>query len=434
MLKTLIFFQVIIMDVLLINPATELSSKISYNREPPYGLLSMAMYLRMNGLDVKVVDASDEELLDLYFKLEPKLIGITCLTNTYNESIRISNIIKQILPNCKIVMGGPHATFTWKEILESVPTIDYVIRGEGEHTILDLFKAINNGNKMDGIKGLSYRSNNEVINNGLAPIFDMNIFSFPDRIDIIPNKYDVATIIVNRGCPFNCSFCVRQKLFQNVRFKKPINIIKEMENIDNLGYSFINMYDNININQEITFKICELIKKEIGDLEIPWGAELRGDKLSYELAKSMAEAGCKVVAIGVETASKKILEINRKHQKIDEVKKGISNAKKAGLAVQCYFVLGLPGETIETFKATINYMESLPLNRGEDRINFFVATPYPGSRLYEKGEQEFNIKIIDKDWDNYDTEHVIFETETLKKDKIEELYKFAQKYEKAFNF
>ncbi|TFF88716.1 MAG: B12-binding domain-containing radical SAM protein [Promethearchaeota archaeon] len=422
------------MDILLINPSTELYSKVSYNREPPAGLLSIAMYLRINGLDVKVVDAKDKELLNLYLKLEPKLIGITCLTNTYNEAICICREIKELLPNSKIVMGGPHATFTWREILKSVPTIDYIIRGEGEYPLLDLFQTLDDDNKISKIGGLAYRSNDKIIDNGLAPIFDMNLFPFPDRIDIIPNKYDVASIIVNRGCPYNCSFCVRQKLFQNVRFKEPINVIKEMENVDNLGYSFVNMYDNINIDQQISRKICTLITEKISELEIPWGAELRGDKLSYESAKLMSEAGCKVVAIGVETSSKKILELNGKYQAAESVKKGIENAKKAGLAVQCYFIIGLPGETNETFRATIDFLESLPLIQGEDRINFFVATPYPGSRLYEKGENQLDIKIIDKNWDNYDTEHVIFETEYLTKEKIEDLFTFAKKYEKSFNF
>lgn len=425
------------MDILLINPRTELSSKPSFNREPPAGLIWMAMHLRMNGLDVKVVDANDPELFKLYLDLEPSIVGLTCLTNTFSDTIQLAGDIKEILPNSKIVMGGPHATFTWKEILSDEPNVDYeafvdyVIRGEGEYSLLELFKSLEKGKEIQNIKGLAYRSRKEIISNELSSPFDVNLYSFPDRIDIIPNRYDVASIIANRGCPYNCSFCVRQKLFQSVRIRDPVNIIEELDNVENMGYYFANLYDNINIDQDFTFELCKLYKKY--DIGIPWGAELRGDKLSYDLVKEIKEAGCKVIAVGVETADEKILKLNGKFQSLKDIKKGIENAKKVGLAVQSYFVIGLPGETNETFESTIKFIEELPIIPSEDRIDFFIATPYPGSRLYEEGEKKFKINIIETNWDKYDTEHVIFETEDLKKQEIEDLYIFAKKYAEAFN-
>jgi radical SAM superfamily enzyme YgiQ (UPF0313 family) len=419
------------MDILLINPRTELSSKQSFNREPPAGLIWMAMHLRMNNLDVKVVDANDSELFKLYLDLEPSIVGLTCLTNTYNSTIKLTNDIKEVLANSKIVMGGPHATFMWKEILSNEPNVDYVIRGEGEYSLLELFKSVEKKENFHKIKGLAYRSKEGIVSNELSHTFDVNLYSFPDRIDIIPNKYDVASIIANRGCPYNCSFCVRQKLFQSVRIRDPVNIIEELDNVENMGYYFANLYDNININEDFTFALCKLYKKY--DIGIPWGAELRGDKLSYNLAKEIKEAGCKVIAIGVETAGEEILKLNGKFQSLNDIKKGIENAKKVGLAVQSYFVIGLPGETNETFQSTLKFIEELPIIPGEDRIDFFIATPYPGSRLYYEGEKEFKIDIIETDWDKYDTEHVIFETEDLKKQEIEDLFIFAKKYAKAFN-
>ncbi|MHA1269000.1 MAG: B12-binding domain-containing radical SAM protein [Candidatus Helarchaeota archaeon] len=417
------------MDILLINPATELSSKISYNREPPAGLLSIATYLRIHGLDVKVIDAQDTELLNLYLELEPIIVGITCLTNTFSDAIKISNQIKDILPTSKIVMGGPHATFMWKEILASYQTIDFVVIGEGEYSLLELYNNISTD--YNKVKGIAFRNKNNIIYNGFSKNFDVNTFKYPDRINIIPNKYDVASIIVNRGCPFNCSFCVRQKLFGSVRIRDPHYIVEEMLNVEDLGYSFANLYDNINLKPEIALEICKLIEKN--QIEIPWGAELRGDMLSFQLAKAMADAGCRVIAIGVESADENVLKLNGKIQSLEKTKNGIINAKNVGLAIQCYFVIGLPGETSETFESTINFIEDLPLTKGIDRIDFFIATPYPGSNLYENKENQFDINIIDTNWDHYDTEHVIFETNTLLYDDIKELFSFAKKYSIAFN-
>ncbi len=416
------------MDILLVNPGTELNSKKKYNREPPSGLLCIANYLRLNGLDVKVVDAEDKKLLHMYLDLEPKIVGITCLTNTFNKAVEIASEIKRKLNNTKIVMGGPHATFMWKEILEKYDVIDFVIIGEGEYSLLELYNSVDNFRK---IQGLAFRMGDEIVSNGFSAIFDVNSFKYPERYYIIPNKYEVASVIVNRGCPFNCSFCARQKLFREVRIRNPENIVDEMLDIEKLEYSFIGLYDNININQEVALKICKNIKNK--GLKIGWGAELRLDKLSEHLAYELSSSGCQVIAVGIESADENVLKLNGKYQSLDMVRKGIKNAKNAGLAIQCYFVIGLPGETNESFEKTIKFIEELPLIPGVDRIDFFMATPYPGSRLFENGGSEFNIKIIDKNWDHYDTEHVIFETEHLSLEDLQELFNFAKKYQKAFN-
>ncbi|MHA1309462.1 MAG: B12-binding domain-containing radical SAM protein [Candidatus Helarchaeota archaeon] len=417
------------MDILLLNPGTELLTKRSYNREPPSGLLTMATYLRMKGLEVKVIDTNDKALFNSYLMSKPPLIGITCLTNTYNVALKTINYIKTKSPDSKIVMGGPHASFMWKEILSSQSNIDFIILGEGEYSLFQLYHLLNNNYRKT--KGLAYRNGKKVLSNGFSKIFDVDSFPFPDRKNIIPTHYDVASIIVNRGCPFNCSFCVRQKLFTNVRVRNPLNIVKEMADLENLGYQFINLYDNINIYSDIPLEICKLINKY--NVHIPWGAELRGDKLSYQMTREMAKAGCKVIAIGIESADTNLLKLNGKFQSLNKIKSGISNAKKAGIAVQCYFIIGLPGDSQKSFEKTIKFIEKLPLIPGEDRIDFFIATPYPGSRLFDEGNDVFNIKIIDKNWDHYDTEHVIFETDKLSYNEIKSLYGFAKKYSDTFN-
>jgi radical SAM superfamily enzyme YgiQ (UPF0313 family) len=383
------------MKVLLINPGTEMRHK-QFNREPPQGLLYIAANLEKKGHAVQILDLPRQKL-----KLEnPDLIGITCLTNTFNRAISILKEIKEQLPGVKTVIGGPHASFMPEESL-GTGVVDYVIKGEGEESLLNL-------------------GEEKIIQT--KPI-DLNKLPLPAR-HLLKRKYDVAGVVVNRGCPFKCIYCVRQKLFSVCRLRDPVSLQQELKQIKQLDYQYFNLYDNLNISSEHAVEVCKSIHQS--GVNLPWGCELRADHLTYNLAQLLAKTGCRAIGVGVESGSEKVLKIINKNQNPKLVKKGIENAKKAGLIVQAYFVLGLPGETWETFKQTLQYLQSLPLDPEQDKIDFFIATPYPGSDLWEK-QQELGIKILTKNWDLYDTEHVVMETQNLKKRDIEQMRQQARK-------
>jgi len=163
---------------------------------------------------------------------------------------------------------------------------------------------------------------------------------------------------------------------------------------------------------------------------IPWGCELRVDTINSEDAYLLKNAGCQLIATGIESANKTVLKKNFKYQDPGQVKKGIINLKKYDIAIQAYFVLGLPGETENSFYQTIEYIDSLPLDEG-DKINYFVATPYPGSRLWDEKEY-FEIKIFEKNFTKYDCNTLIFETKELTKDELEQLYIIAKNIENQY--
>jgi radical SAM superfamily enzyme YgiQ (UPF0313 family) len=163
------------------------------------------------------------------------------------------------------------------------------------------------------------------------------------------------------------------------------------------------------------------------DIKIPWGCELRIDNLTDEEAHLLKIAGCRLVASGIESANIEVLKKNLKYQNLEGVKEGIFYLKKYEIPIQAYFVLGLPGETIETFNETIEFIKNLPFNEN-DRINYFMATPYPGSRLWSE-QEDFSIKIIESDFSKYDCQHIIFETAKLEKKTLRELYIKAKKIE-----
>jgi radical SAM superfamily enzyme YgiQ (UPF0313 family) len=143
----------------------------------------------------------------------------------------------------------------------------------------------------------------------------------------------------------------------------------------------------------------------------------------------MTRCNCALIATGVESAAPEVLKLNVKNQNPDRVAEGIQLLKSYGIPVQAYFVLGLPGETIDTFKQTLEYIRRLPLEKGVDHVNIFPATPYPGSDLYLK-QKEYLLKIVNKNFNVYNCEEIVMETETLNYKQLSQMMDSAHKLKK----
>jgi radical SAM superfamily enzyme YgiQ (UPF0313 family) len=448
--------------ILLINPKTSKDDQIDieqYFREPSLGLLYLAAILDSEELNVDILDLeqyyhlNNQELEDLIKrKIKPyNIFGITCLTNTLSLSLKIAKIIKNASSSNITIFGGPHATFQYEEMLklnmDGDKLIDFVCIGESEFSFLQLVKILKNAkeyNKIPSeqelkrIKGLAFiDSDQKLIFSGSSNSYiDLEKIPLPARY-LLPQenyKYTVANVIVNRGCPNQCSFCSRQELFKKTRLRNPYSIESEIRDIMGvLSYQYINFYDNININKTFFHKFCKMFSEKFNRdyVNVPWGCELRVDTISSEEANLIKNAGCQLVATGIESASQQVLKKNFKYQDPKLVKRGIKNLKKFEIPIQAYFVLGLPGETEETFQMTLDFIETLPLNQ-DDKINYFVATPYPGSKLWEE-RKSLNLSIVDENFDHFDCEHIIFETPELKLDKLKDMYREAKALEKKFS-
>jgi len=286
---------------------------------------------------------------------------------------------------------------------------------------------------LQNIKGLAYMDSTGQINvNSDSYDLVLENLPLPARFKLPQDYYyyTIANVIVNRGCPNQCSFCSRQKLFKKTKIRSISSILTEIRDILSMQtYTHINFYDNININNAFFKDFCNMFIEQ--KLKIPWGCEIRVDTIEEEDAYLLREAGCQLIATGIESASVDVLRKNFKFQDPKQVMEGILNLKKYQIPIQAYFVLGLPGETEETFQETLDYINSLPLDEN-DKINYFIATPYPGSRLWDEKEQ-FKINIIETNFAKYDCEHLIFETKELDKIRLENLYHSAKKIEARFN-
>ena len=293
--------------ILLINPKTSKSSEVQrkFFREPNLGILYLAAVLDSNNIPVDILDL--EQYLDLdEIELkkvirekisEYKIFGVTSLTNTFHLALDLAKIIKEQDRNNFVVLGGPHVTFMYKEILENdlktENLIDFICIGESENSFLKLVKLLifqisNSKNLADiednlsSIQGIAFNNSkgNLIVNNAVITT-DLKHLPLPARykLSLEYYYYTVASVIVNRGCPNQCSFCSRQKLFKKTKIRSIESILSEIRDIISMQtYSYINFYDNININREFFREFCKMFIKN--KIEIPWGCELRVDVLS----------------------------------------------------------------------------------------------------------------------------------------------------------
>jgi anaerobic magnesium-protoporphyrin IX monomethyl ester cyclase len=470
-------------DVLLVNPRTSLQKpdpRVKYSeqqiREPPTGLMILAAILENQGYAVEIMDCSILENPFEYLRESAhlfRLFGITCLTNTYYQAVQLAKEAKRFNPSAYIVMGGPHISFQYEEAFRDIPFLDAVCIGESEisfpflvehfleHSVfdglyegMDLTQTVNFLGKTAKIlsnlpelpKGIVY-SNQSQLDGFTKGVYEKNdyidqnssIFTtgFPDPVllEEIPlparhliRAYQVADVIINRGCPNNCSFCSRTKLFPFVRIRPLSDVMAELDHILSIpSYKFVNFYDNINLNKTFYFDFLDaLIRRKF---PLPWGAELRVDTLVERQVQKMKQCNCKLIATGVESAAPEVLKLNVKNQKPEKVAEGIALLKSYDIAVQAYFILGLPGETKETFNQTLKYIRNLPLERDVDKIDIFPAVPYPGSDLFEKLEA-YRLKIINQNYNMYNCNEIIMESETLNYLELSKMLDTAKKLKK----
>ncbi|MEX2680667.1 MAG: radical SAM protein [Candidatus Sigynarchaeota archaeon] len=445
------------LDLLLVNPATELANRGTWNREPPVGLLYIASVLERDGFSSQVIDLSvdDRPIEEILACLPvPRVIGFTCLTNTSKAALRLASKTRTWYKTAEppvpiVVIGGPHATFAYKEIL---PTgiVDFCFTGEVEGFISRFVGIATEEQDLAVIKKRVAMEGEQTIN--IAFLDNMGSISgftenesFPRELDALPfparhlcpinasdGAYRTATIIVNRGCPNQCIFCSRQALFRECRRRSPENVLAEIRAIHDAGhYDYYNLYDNVTVSREFMKQLLRLIVAD-RDLRLPWGAELRADMIDDEAAGLLKQANCKCVATGIESADEGILKIAGKFQSIDNVKKGLAVLKAKKISIQAYFVIGLPGETRTTFEKTVAFLNASPLEPGVDKVDFFAATPYPGSALHERRD-ELGVEILDHDTDHYDCQHLVCKPSSITMAELEAIWQEAKAIEKAFN-
>ncbi len=294
---------------------------------PSLGICYIASVLEKSGHKVQIIDAYVEgiKLKDLLSKIsaiKPDITGITFTTENRFQAFDLMKGIKKILPNTLICAGGPHVTLATDDTLTHIKELDFIIRGEGEETIVELADAISEKKSFEHIKGLSYKSNNKIHHNPNRPLIaDLNTVPFPAWHLVPWEKYNfkldvpgrgelrTANMMTSRGCPFGCNFCASTKVWgRSCRMRSADNIIKEISLLKE-KYNIEALWifdDTFTVSKKRVEEFChKLIEKK---WNLSWFCEVRVDTVDRELLTLMKKSGCYSIGFGVESGSQRILD------------------------------------------------------------------------------------------------------------------------------
>jgi radical SAM superfamily enzyme YgiQ (UPF0313 family) len=354
--------------------------------------------LKINGEPVHVTftDMAHEKEIS-----SADVFALSSCTLDYPETVRIAQRIKDTY-NKPIIVGGPHfdaiSEIDWKQELPNIP-INYICRGEGETTIEEALQ-----------KSLSNPTEKAIITQKV-PLLDLDTVPLP-AIDVLDKekyfkegrafagnifkKGNSATMMTSRGCPFLCSFCASPALHhKRVRFRTIENIRMELELLQrDYNVTEIRFQDDcFTINDRRFEELTDLLEHS----QINYRCSMRVDQVEDKTLKNLWRGGCREVGFGIESAEDHVLKLLNKKTTVDLNRKGIFKTKEAGFRTRAFMMTGLPGETKDSAKAMIDFLEETQ----PDVVTLTSFMPLPGSDIYNHPEK-YGVTILDRDWKNYD--------------------------------
>lgn len=391
---------------------------------PPFGLMSLAAYLIHEGFDVRIEDYivepySRERVRHILREFSPDAVGATAVTMNVKRAIAILKDFREEAPGIVTLIGGPHATFDAEGML-SHPHIDYVVRGEGEVTTTELLTAISSGEKPESIHGISYRKNGRAIHSDSRSFIpDINMLPFPARHLVRLSKYRAMNFPVNmmtsRGCPYSCIFCAGHRMVGNrVRYFDVERVADEFEMLSRLGFNQINIVDDLfTSNKKRCMEICDAIISR--GIKHKWSAFARVDTVQEDMLEKLAEAGCDSLCFGIESGNQEILDRIKKRTTLEKCRNAAYLCRKTGIKPMASYILGLPGETEETVRNTLEFAEGLGASYG-----FHILAPFPGTEV-RINAKEYGISVLSDDWDLYDANRSVCSTGGISPERVDSI-------------
>jgi anaerobic magnesium-protoporphyrin IX monomethyl ester cyclase len=398
--------------VLLINPFYPISETPS----PPLGLAYLAGALEAAGVAVKILDCvvsplCDDLLSALLNEFKPDLVGATAVTMTVDHALTVLERIKTLDPDIPTVLGGPHATFCAADILASFPQVDAVVRGEGERSLVALARAVEDRSPWNRVPGIAFREKNHIVTTDLPPLADLNELPPPARQGIPLGRYRAlgmpVSMTTSRGCPFKCIFCVGRKMVgAKVRYRDPVRVVDEMAALNRLGFHQINLADDLfTANRNHCLAVCNEIMHR--GLTVNWTSFARVDTVARQTLEAMRRAGCTTISFGIESGSPEMLKRIKKGITLAQARRAMQLCLDCGIEPHASFILGLPGETPQTLRQTLEFGETLQ-NMGANH-GFHILAPFPGTDIRER-IGKYDLQILSDDWREYHANRAVVRT------------------------
>jgi len=405
---------------LLINPAMNLEKLGRFagllEPMPCIGLAYVAAAAEAQGSLVRAIDMFAEgldarEVVERARRFRPDLVGMTVLTPSAPVCSRLAQMLRRAIPGVKIIWGGVHADVFGAEIVRSGDA-DLCAHGDGEITIHEVLDALDRGDDdLSAIDGLTWRAvDGEVITNRARPLNrDLDALPYPawhllpvHRYGLLPFAdfaKPVLTMAGSRGCPYRCDYCSLINTGGKVyRRRDPIKLVDEYEYlVDRFGVKQIGFIDPIfPLVKKDLRPLCEELVRRGLDQRCQWLSETRADRLDRETSDLMYQGGCRRVLLGIESGSDLLLGNVNKTATCSKVREGVANARAAGLQTVGLFMIGLPGETPEMTRETVEFAVELDV----DFAKFAITVPFPGSKLFA---ERWQTDLFRDDWENYTT-------------------------------
>lgn len=405
---------------------------------PPSSLLILASYIEREqpGVDIDIIDCQADRLnwqgLERYIESTKPSVVLTSgfTTNTYTCA-RTCEIAKTVNPDIVTVVGGIHFSFTPDESLQQFPEIDYIVRGEGEQTVVDLLKALQGKGKISDVKGISYRKNNTIIHNPARPFIE-NLDSLPYpayhlveknlkqyHFSMMTGKNTRYMILeAARGCEHHCSFCTQWNHWGNRwRTKSAKRIADEIEFLhNNYGGVFLWLADD---NMQLGARgkaVYEQLRQKPCKEDVMLFFQARTDDVTAhaDIVGKLRKVGTYWIMCGVENDSEETLKEYKKGTKNADAYTAMKILHENDIFSHAMFMIGARRDTHESIERLRQYSVDL----APDFAIYTALTPYPGTMYYDYAKK--NGWIEDTNYSNYDMAHAIMPTESLTRKEVQE--------------
>lgn len=428
--------KVLLIEPFNIDKKKYIRSKGSFGRvkanflRPPLDLMIIGGFLIKNGHTVKITDANvlgiaAEELKQEISRFSPDYVVISTSTPTLYSDLKVANYVKEINKGTITIAIGIHIMALPEETIKLCSDLDICIYDEPELPILDLA----NGKRPENIKGIVFRKGKRIIKNKNGRLIeDLDELGMPchDKVPIgrykdpTMKREPMTAVLFSRGCINKCIFC-SSTFYNHYRQKTVKASFEELDWISNsLKIKEVKFWDNgLTYNSKwLNSLLDNMLKNKI---DLTWCCSTRVDKLNLDLLNKMKKAGCHTVHLGIESSSNLILKNAKKNITKEMTELGVQKIKKSGLDVAGFFILGLPGETAETIKETVNFAKSL----GLDYASFNIATPHPGTEFYDYLKE--NNLLVESNWAKYTPSYSIpvYKLKDLSREQLSDLVKKA---------
>lgn len=350
----------------------------------PYGLFALGAAALRAGHQVKLLNLSAfawSRVEEIVKALDADVLGMSCWTANRRGVRLVADLVKKHHPETHVVVGGPHATPLGPELLSRYPAVDTVCVGEGDVTFLELVDRIAKGESTRGIAGTVYRD----AKGGVVRGPERKNVADLDALASVQDWFDTHILMTSRGCPWSCTFCGAETSWgRGFRANSIEYVLDAMEKVTSrLPVKMIQIKDDtFTTHKKRVLELCHRIRER--KLSFFWSCDTRVDLLSDELLREMRLAGCQRLSLGVESGSQRILDAIEKKITPDEILASTELAKKYGIKVRYYMMLGNRGETRESFDETLRFLERA---RPHEYV-FSCLSIYPGTKDFHAAEEQ----------------------------------------------